>query len=152
MLKKTIVAIILVLILIQLIPLDRINPEVNKTIALNTDKNVMNILKRACYDCHSNETKWSIYSNIAPLSFEIIAHVNSGRQALNFSNWKKIPTDIKIERLKDSIYTLKKDLMPLPSYVMFHDEAIISKDDQEILVTWFDKELKLISNDKPIKN
>ena len=95
MFKKIIIGIILVLVLIQFIPLEKTNPKVDKTIALKTDENIMKILKKSCYDCHSDETIWSIYSDIAPLSFGVVAHVNDGREALNFSKWKSIKLSIK---------------------------------------------------------
>ncbi len=148
MLKKILIAFIILLILIQFIPLDKTNPKVNEDITLHTDKKVMSILKRSCYDCHSNETKWSIYSDIAPLSFEVLSHVNVGREALNFSTYKTIKKDIKIKRLKRCIQTVRNTMMPLSSYLMFHDEAKLSKEDRELLIEWFSKELKKISPDE----
>jgi uncharacterized membrane protein len=148
MLKKIIIAFVAVLILIQFIPLDKTNPKVDKTIALDADKKVMGILKRSCYDCHSNETKWSIYSDIAPLSFEVLSHVNVGREALNFSEYKKIPKDIKIKRLKRAIQTVRNSMMPLSSYLMFHDEAKLSDEDKQVLIKYFETELRKISPDE----
>ena len=66
MLKKFIAVVVLIFILMQFIPLEKTNPKVDENIALHADKKVMDILKRSCYDCHSDETKWSIYSDIAP--------------------------------------------------------------------------------------
>ena len=148
MLKKIMIGLVLLLIFIQFIPLDKTNPKVDEKIALYTDKKVMNILKRSCYDCHSNETKWSIYSDIAPLSFEVLSHVNVGREALNFSKYKSISKDIKIKKLKRCIQTVRNKMMPLSSYLMFHDEAKLSKEDREILIDWFSKELRKISPDE----
>lgn len=45
------------------------------------------LAQRACFDCHSNETKWPIYSRIAPVSFVVTHHVVEGREHLNFSEW-----------------------------------------------------------------
>jgi len=131
----------------QFIPLDKTNPKVDESIALHTNEKVMKILKRSCYDCHSNETKWSIYSDIAPLSFEVLSHVNVGREAINFSEYKKIDKEIKIKRLKRSIQTVKNGMMPLSSYLMFHDEAKLTKADKELLVKWFEAQLKILSPD-----
>ncbi|MCD6173411.1 MAG: heme-binding domain-containing protein [Sulfurimonas sp.] len=148
MLKKIIIGIVLVLVLIQFIPLEKTNPKIDKTIALHTDKNIMKILKKSCYDCHSNETKWSIYSDIAPLSFSVLSHVNDGRKALNFSKWKNIKLSIKKARFKRAIKTVNNEMMPLSSYLMFHEEAKMSKEDRKILVKWFEKELSLIAPDE----
>ncbi len=148
MLKKIIIVIVLVLVLIQFIPLEKTNPKVDEAIALNTDEKIMKILKKSCYDCHSNETKWSIYSDIAPLSFKIHSNVKIGRKALNFSNWKSIKIDIKTARLKRAIKTVNNKMMPLSAYLSLHEEAKISQDERKILVKWFEKELLLIAPDE----
>ena len=42
---------------------------------------------RACFDCHSNETVWPWYSNIAPISWLVYRDVLEGREQLNYSEW-----------------------------------------------------------------
>ncbi len=140
--KKTLIALVLILIAIQLIRVEKTNPVIDENIKLTAPKEVMNILKRSCYDCHSNETKWPWYADFAPLSWSIVNHVNDGRKALNFSNWKNIPKDIKTKRLKRAIKTVNNAMMPLSSYLWLHKEAILSKKDKEILTQWFKKELE----------
>jgi hypothetical protein len=148
MLKKFIAVVVLIFILMQFIPLEKTNPKVDENIALHTDKKVMDILKRSCYDCHSDETKWSIYSDIAPLSFEVLRHVDIGRAVLNFSQYKNIDKDKKIKKIKRVIQTVNNGMMPLSSYVLFHDEAVMSKADKEILVDWCQSQLKSLSPDE----
>jgi len=142
MLKKTVVAFVVVMIGMQFIPVEKTNPKVDEKLALHTDKEVMALLKKSCYDCHSNETKWSLYSDIAPLSFGVVSHVKDGRKALNFSEYKKIPDDIKKARLKRAIATLKLGRMPLPSYLLFHKEADLTLQERKTLIAWFEKQLK----------
>ena len=148
MFKKIMIIVILIMILIQFRPLEKPHPNVDETIALNSDIEVMKILKRRCYDCHSYETKWSIYSDIAPLSFSVSSHVSKGRKTLNYSEWNKIDIETKITRLKRAIKTVKNGTMPLSSYLMLHEEAKLSQDDKKILVEWFEKELSLIGPNK----
>jgi len=148
MVKKTLIFLVILLIAIQFIPLKKTNPPVNEAIALHTDKKVMQILKRSCYDCHSNETKWSIYSDIAPLSFGVISHVEDGRNALNFSRYKTISPEIKRARLKRAISTVKLGIMPLSSYLLFHKKARLSKADKKTLIAWFEKELQQLPADE----
>ncbi len=140
--KKTIIILILLLIAIQFIPTNKTNPPVNSAITLNASDEVMVILKKSCYDCHSHETTWPGYSAIAPISWNIIGHVNDGRKALNFSEWKNINPEIKIKRLKRSIKTVNNGMMPLPNYIRLHDEAVMSDADKKIIVDWCNKELK----------
>jgi hypothetical protein len=132
---------IVLFIAIQFIPTNKINPPIDDNIKLNISAEIMDILKRSCYDCHSNETKWPTYSSIAPMSWNIIGHVNDGRKALNFSQWKKIDPKVKIKRLERTIKTVNNGMMPLSSYLLLHDEAILSDEDKKILVDWSKEEL-----------
>ena len=142
MLKKIVLFTIFPLIGIQFISIDKINPKIDETMSLHTDTQVMKILKKSCYDCHSNETKYSIYADIAPLSFGIESHISDARKALNFSNYKNISDDIKKARLQRAIKTIKNGMMPLSSYLMFHNEAKMTQEERDILIRWFERELE----------
>jgi uncharacterized membrane protein len=132
---------IIILMALQLIPIDKSNPPIDKNIALHPPKEVESILKKACYDCHSNETKWPFYANIAPLSFSISSHVKDGRKALNFSEWKNIDPKIKTKRIQRAIKTIKNGMMPLPTYLWLHDEAKLTKEEKRVLTTWLKDQL-----------
>lgn len=140
--KKTIIILIVLFLAIQLIPAEKTNPPVDTALTLNASDEVMTILKKSCYDCHSHETKWPGYSNIAPLSWNIIGHVNDGRKALNFSEWEKIDPEIKTKRLKRAIKTVNNGMMPLPNYLKFHEEAVMSNEDKRVIVDWCNETLK----------
>jgi len=142
MLKKTIIFLAVTLIAIQFIPLEKTNPKVDENITLKTDEKVLTILKKSCYDCHSYETKWSVYSDIAPLSFGVVSHVTDGRKALNFSNYNNIDSEIKTARLERAIKTINNGRMPVSNYLAFHEEARMTKEDKETLIAWFEKELE----------
>ena len=140
MLKKTIIFLLIVLVGIQFIPLNKTNPKVDESLALHTDPKVMKILKKSCYDCHSYETKWSIYADIAPLSFGVVSHVDDGRKALNFSTFKNIDPKIKDLRFHRAVVLIKNGRMPLLNYLAFHEDAKMTKDEKETLIAWFKKE------------
>ncbi len=140
MLKKTIIFLLIVLVGIQFIPLNKTNPKVDESLALHTDPKVMKILKKSCYDCHSYETKWSIYADIAPLSFGVVSHVDDGRKALNFSTFKNIDPKIKDLRFHRAVVLIKNGRMPLSNYLAFHEDAKMTKDEKETLIAWFKKE------------
>lgn len=148
MLKKTLIFIIILLFAIQFISIDKTNPPVDEKIALNAPQEVMDILKNSCYDCHSFETKWPYYSNIAPVSFFVASHVKKGRKALNFSQWSEIDPQRKEQRLKRAITTVNNGMMALPSYVSAHEEAQLSKDKKNLLTKWFNAELEVIQENK----
>ena len=111
--KIVFLSLLVLLIVIQFIPVKKSNPPIDENMALKAPEDVMKLLKKSCYDCHSNETKWPWYSAIAPLSWSIVSHVNNGRKALNFSNYKKIDKNIKIKRLKRAIKTRLRRVWPI---------------------------------------
>lgn len=140
--KKTLFLFVALLISIQFIPTTKTNPPIDDKIKLNAKSEVSKVLKKSCYDCHSNETKWPTYSNIAPFSWFIISNVKNGRKALNFSQWENIPSDIKVKRLQRAIKTTNNGLMPPSGYLKIHDYAILSEEDKKIISEWFKLELK----------
>jgi hypothetical protein len=94
---------------------------------------VKNILVRACYDCHSNETNLRWYDQISPVYWRVASHVNNGRKHLNFSNWKNLaPADQK-GALWESVNQIAAGAMPIKDYELVHPSAAISKDDLDIL-------------------
>ena len=141
MLKKIILSTIAVLVLIQLISIDKSVPKTDKRIALNAPEKVMNILKKSCYDCHSYETKWPWYSDIAPVSFFVSSHVKKGRKAINFSIYDEIGAKRKIKRLERAVITVNNERMALPSYVSAHEEAKLNKEEKKILIEWLKEEV-----------
>lgn len=132
--------------LIQFIPLDRSNPPVEKkedfVHVLNTPRNVREILRKACYDCHSNETHYPDYAYVAPLSWSIKNHVNKGRRHLNVSIWKTYNADLKKNMLENSIRSVKEYSMPSPAYITQHPEANLTKAERTLLTKYFEELLK----------
>lgn len=129
--KKLIILIVLALIGIQFIPVERTNPPVTSDI--NAPANVKAILKKACYNCHSNETDWVWYTKIAPASFLAVSDVNDGRKHLNFSEW-----DINKEaKAKEKIWDeVREEQMPPWQYRVFHSEAKLSIEEKDALKNW----------------
>lgn len=84
---------------------------------------------RACGDCHSNETKWPLYSRIAPISWLVYRDVQEGREHLNVSEWNRAQKDAH-----EAAEELQKGAMPLPIYVPLHPEARLSAAEKAELV------------------
>ncbi len=146
--KKILLWSIVILLAIQLIRPEKSNPTIDQSIALHAPQKIQSILKRSCYDCHSYETKWPWYSNIAPISWVVISHVNDGREAFNFSNWKKIPNNIKIKRLKRAIKTTRNGMMPISNYLWIHKNAALSKEDKKVIEQWCHQEIAKCQSSK----
>lgn len=140
--NKVVLGFVIFLALLQLIPVEKTNPLIDEQKMLTADEAVMSILKKGCYDCHSNETTWPSYASVAPISFIVASHVKDARKALNFSEYNTIEASIKQERLKRAIITVKNEHMALPSYRYAHESANLSNEEKEILIGWFEEELK----------
>ncbi len=101
---------------------------------------VIEILQRSCYDCHSNSINYPWYTKIAPASWYTKNHVKKGRERVNFSQWKSYDREKRLKVIKE----LPKSLlirMPLPDYLWTHKEATLTKEDKKLLTDWA-KELR----------
>ncbi len=135
-LKKTLIAFFLLLLLAQLIRPDKANPPVNSEESFSEDSELTAVFKRACYDCHSSETRYPWYSNIAPVSWMLSHHVQEGREHLNFSIWNKLP-EKKKEKLREEIWEeIEEGEMPMKGYVLLHKEAKLTSQDLEKIKSW----------------
>lgn len=120
--------------LLQLIPVDRTNPPVEQEIPAAPQ--LKSILKRACYDCHSNETLWPWYSRIAPVSWLVAWDVKEGREELNFSTWNRYDAKQREKKVRESWEEVAEGGMPPWFYVPLHPEARLSDRDRQILQAW----------------
>lgn len=97
---------------------------------------VSDILKNACFDCHSNQTQYRWYNQVAPVSWWVASHIKEGKKELNFSEWgDKTPID-QIDLLTKIIDETKAGNMPLPSYSLIHSKARLSKEQIQVLNSW----------------
>jgi hypothetical protein len=133
--KRALFIFLIIFIVMQFIRPDRINIAVEKDMEIQTPIEISQIFQAACYDCHSNETKWPWYSEISPFAWVIQNHVTEGRKALNFSTWEKYTEEEKKEHLKD-IYRTAYASMPLPSYIFAHEEAELTKEQRTFIRNW----------------
>ena len=128
------------LILVQFVRPARTNPRADEAVALEAHSRmtpeVSALLKRACADCHSNETEWPWYSNVAPASWLVIDHVNHGRSHLNFSTWGEYRPAERIELLENICEWVRLGWMPMGSYTLVHSEARLSEQDKAAICEW----------------
>jgi len=134
MFKKILVAIIVIVVGIQFIPVDRDNPPVSQDI--NPPENISTILRNSCYDCHSNETRWPWYSYVAPVSFLVVNDVKEGRRHLNFSEWDRYDDEKQGKILKEILEEVEKGDMPLPKYLITHPDAEMNSEKIKVLKDW----------------
>ncbi|MET0153110.1 MAG: heme-binding domain-containing protein [Candidatus Binatia bacterium] len=120
--------------LVQLVPVDRTNPAVESDVAAPGTAN--GVLRRACYDCHSNETFWPWYSQVAPVSWLLASDVREGRRELNFSLWNTYDPKRRAKKLKETVQEVRDGDMPPWYYVIMHSEAKLSGADRAAIERW----------------
>lgn len=136
--KNVFKLVFIVLVLLQFIPAPIDNPKTDKALEVKAPPQVMAVLKKACYDCHSNEVVIPWYTAIAPGSFFIKGHVDLGRKWVNFSEWENYTQKEKDEKLK-GIFRTVYAAMPLPSYLWLHPEAKLTKEEIKMIRDWTGK-------------
>jgi hypothetical protein len=139
-------------LLIQVIPYGHAhaNPPTVKEPAWDSPT-TRDLAKRACFDCHSNETAWPWYTNVAPVSWLTQRDVNEGRQRLNFSDWQGFRRGgegggeggegggrdgNEISRV------IERGSMPPWYYVMIHPNAGLTDQEKQQLITGLQNSLK----------
>jgi hypothetical protein len=118
-----------VAVLFQLVPYgrDHTNPLVTQD-APWPDGRARELATAACYDCHSNETRWPLQSFIAPFSWMVARDVEQGRAKLNFSTW-----DEDDGEADDAADAVADATMPPRRYLLAHPDAALSDDERRIL-------------------
>ncbi len=125
-----IIAILVVgFILIQLIPYgrDHTNPPVVSEPKWDSPRTI-ELAQRACFDCHSNQTTWPWYSNIAPVSWLVYRDVVDGRRRLNFSDW-----GASHRRAGEASEVVLSGRMPPFQYTIIHKNAILTPAEKDEL-------------------
>lgn len=124
---------------IQFVPYGRnhANPPGGQLVAFDSPA-TEELAKKACFDCHSNRTKWPWYSNIAPISWRIQGHVDEGREKLNFTAFD--PASKKMaEGAEEAAEEVRDGKMPLNDYLMAHPEARLTAEEKQTLVAGLEK-------------
>jgi hypothetical protein len=139
---KTIATILAILfIAAQFVRPERTNPPVDPArsvhAAAQVRPEVSAILKRSCFDCHSNETVWPWYSQITPVNWWMVkSHVEHARGHFNFSNWAAIAAKDQDHILDEICEEVEAGAMPLPSYLIAHGDARLSEQDKQAICAW----------------
>lgn len=126
------VSLLVLLVAIQFVPVDRENPPV--VADFEGPAEVESLLRRACYDCHSNETVWPWYSYVAPFSLLVAHDVEEGREELNFSDWAAVKD--KAHLIEEIYEETEEGEMPMPVYLITHGDAKVSPEEMELLRVW----------------
>ena len=125
---------LLALVAVQFVPIERTNrlgagdP--------NAPRDVQWILRRACYDCHSTETRWPIWAYVAPFSWQVVGDVERARSVLNFSDWAAYDRSRRVSFRAMIGPVTAAHRMPLWYYLTLHPDANLSDADLAELREW----------------
>ena len=134
MIKKVILGVFIGLIvggiLIQFLPYghEHTNPPVIGEPQWDSQQ-TRDLVTRACYDCHSNQTTWPWYSNVAPISWLIQHDVEEGRSRLNFTEWNQPQREVD-----NAARQVQRGTMPQWYYVFLHPTANLTPDEKQALI------------------
>ncbi|GAB4001142.1 heme-binding domain-containing protein [Spirosoma daeguense] len=140
MLRKTLLALLAVLVIIQFF-----RPEKNQAEGVSpTDittkyalpDNVAAVLKRSCFDCHSNSTTYPWYYNIQPVAWWLSNHIEEGKEELNFSEFATYSPKKARHKLEEVGEAVTDGWMPLGSYLWIHHDAKLKSEEAKLIADW----------------
>lgn len=113
--------------------------------AVQVPADVFSVLKRSCYNCHSNYTDYPWYDHITPVNWWISSHIIEGKKDLNFTIFKDYPKPEQFELLEEIAQSVETDEMPLKSYLVAHPKAKLSAAEKMLIATWARKTMDEIN-------
>ena len=151
-LRWTGITVAAVFILIQFDQPNRSNPPVDQTMTIAAQAvfapPISRLVTTACFDCHSNETRWPWYSYVAPVSWLMADDVASGRRHLNFSEWGKYPKSKRVLKLGQIYEQVSKGDMPIQKYLYIHSDARLTAADRDSITDWTERERDKLTEEK----
>lgn len=139
-LKKIALGLFILFVLIQFIP-----RSVNKSMDMSSADivnrypvpvEVKSVLKKACYDCHSNNTSYPWYAQVQPFRLILDRHIKTGKEELNFSEFGNYSEKKQFNKLNSIGESVKKETMPLKSYQVMHPEAKLTLEEKVAVLKW----------------
>lgn len=132
--KKILLVLLTAFVLLQFLPLTA--PSGTNPNEIKGNEEVKKILRKSCYDCHSDLTVWPWYTKLFPVNVYLYHHVEEGKAELNFSEWETLSKKDKAKKGDEILEALEEGEMPLGDYILLHPNAKISKDELEVLKNW----------------
>lgn len=140
MIKKIAVFLVALLVAAQFVRPDRNLSSVPGPNDLNlkypVPADVASVLKRACYDCHSNNTRYPWYAEVQPVRWWLDRHITDAKRHLNFSEFSSYSTKRAAKKAEEIADVVEHREMPLKSYTWVHAEARLTPDEIKLLVAW----------------
>lgn len=138
--KIALIVILAILIIIQFFPASKnqntelLASDITKVTTVPDD--VLQVLKVACYDCHSNNTVYPWYNNIQPVAWWLNRHVEEGKEHLNFSSFGAYTAEKAAKKMRGISREVEKGDMPLSSYTLIHRNAVLNETQKQAVINW----------------
>lgn len=140
MARKIIIGIVIFLILIQFIPVTKNNSTAEQPDALKKHyalpDTVGAILQSACFDCHTNNTRYPWYAKVQPVGWWLAYHVKDGKKHLNFDEFTTYTLKKQEHKLEELVESQTDGWMPLSSYTLIHGDAKLSDPQKKLIIDW----------------
>lgn len=150
LIRKIGMAILFIVIVMQLIQPGKNNQSMDMTADISTVVKIPDtvhvLLKKACYDCHSNFTNYPWYSNIQPVGWWLKRHIDDGKKHLNFQEFALLkgrpnseystPKLQQAHKLEEVLESQQDKWMPMESYVWIHKEAALTVGQRQLIIDW----------------
>lgn len=139
-LKRVLIVLLIIFIVIQFF-----RPQKNRSESISANDistkyavpdSIRHILKVACNDCHTNNTRYPWYAEIQPLAWWLNNHVVDGKKDLNFSEFTKYRIRKQYRKLEEINDLVKENEMPLASYTWIHRDAVLSSQQKLAIAAW----------------
>jgi hypothetical protein len=138
--RKILLGLLLLLVAIQFV-----RPTKNQSTGISVNdiskgykvpENVNEVLKKACNDCHSNNTVYPWYNKIQPVAWWLAGHIDEGKTELNFSEFVSYSPKKQHHKLEEVIESVKEGHMPIKSYTWIHKNAILTDEEKLAVSEW----------------
>ena len=140
--RRILIIVFLILLVLQLFQIDKVPKERPKSVAFiqleNQPKVVAKGFMEACFNCHSNTTRYPWYSYIQPVGWWLRSHVRGGRMHMNFSEWDQYDDTKRRDVLRECRDEIEAGNMPLKSFTWLHPRARLTDAQRAALINWID--------------
>jgi Haem-binding domain len=140
MLKRIFTGLLIILILAQFFQPSKNNGEAQSDTdiahVVPVPDTVMALLKIACYDCHSDSTRYPWYNHITPVNWWLKNHIDEGKRHLNYSQYSTGSFKRKMRRLEETAEQVEKHEMPIGSYLWIHKGAKLTDAQRKLIIDW----------------
>ena len=140
MVRKILIGLLIVLVLIQFIRparnLGNAQTPTDITHVTTVPDSIQHMLQAACYDCHSNHTKYPWYVEVNPVGLWLANHIKEGKRELNFSEFATYNAKRKAKKFEEIAETIQEKEMPMDSYLWIHDEARLTDAQRTMIINW----------------